>query len=240
MNLEDIPLQKIKEFFFPAHFTQIETYGFPIMVFIAAYGYFLAVVNPQYFGEIFSMKYGFLCYLQTLFILMMLLLAIYRTHHAFFSFKNYLMGFVGLGMIATFIFGVGEKMRWGQFIFQLELPEFFAEYNSQSQITIHNLVFDDFSVNKVIFGTGLAIIIVIYTIIMPLLHQTKPKIREWIDRMGLPMATWNQVVWYLIGALIALTLPHSRRGEVLEFVGCFSILMILAFPRNHSIFKVAK
>jgi hypothetical protein len=228
---------KLKNLFFPAHLEQIERYGFPIMIFISVYGFFLAVVNPTYFDQIYTMKYGYLCYQQTLFILIMMLLSAKRSVNAFFHHKLPLLGFIQMLFVGLFLFGVGEKMRYGQFIFDLELPEFFQKYNSQSQITVHNLVFDDFSVNKVIFGTILGILIVIYCIILPLLHAYKPKIRSLIDTLGLPMATRPQILWYLFGAIIAMNIPAPRKGEVLELVGCFSILMIFAFPKNRSIFK---
>jgi len=230
-------LAPIKKELFPPDFEQIEYYGFPIIVFMSLYGYFLAVVNPEYFDQIYTMKYGYLCYNQTLCIFIMLLISIKRSYVAFLYQKKFILGFMAILFAAVFLFGIGEKLRWGQFIFQLDVPLYFQENNSQGQITIHNLHFGDFSVNKVIFGTGLGIMIAIYCLILPILHATKPKIRILIDTLGLPMARRSQIWWYLIAAIIAMNIPAPRRGEVLEFVGCFSILMIYAFPRNRAIFS---
>ena len=71
---------------------------------------------------------------------------------------------------------------------------------------------------------------------MPWLYDRYQWAKSWIDKLALPMASWPQVLWYLIGAIIALNIPASRRGEVLEFVGCFSIAMIYAFPKNRQLF----
>lgn len=227
----------IKSWFFPDNLEQIERFGFPCMILISVYGYFLAVVNPEYFDQIYTMKYGFLCYLQTLFIFIMLLLSGRRSFIAAFVQHDYLKSFIQFLFVALFIFGVGEKLRWGQFIFELRVPEFFQEHNSQGQITIHNLRFGDFSVNKVIFGTVLGILIVIYCVILPWLHAINEKIKRIVDALSLPMATRAQVLWYLTGAVIAMNIPAPRRGEVLELVGCFSVLMIFAFPRNRHVFR---
>lgn len=43
-------------------------------------------------------------------------------------------------MMAVFCLGVaGEEIAWGQRIFDLEIPDFFARNNIQSEVTIHNL-----------------------------------------------------------------------------------------------------
>lgn len=231
--------EKISNLFFPEHFGQLERFGFPTMIFIAVYGFFLSVMNPEYFRDIYTMKYGFLCYLQTLFIFIMLLISLYRGYH-FLRLGDYLKVFIALCFVALFVFGVGEKLRWGQFIFSLDVPDFFRQHNAQGQITIHNLRFGDFSVNKVIFGTGLGILIAIYCIIMPWAYDRFQGFKAFINRLGLPMASWPQVLWYLIGAIIALNIPASRRGEVLELVGCFSIAMIWAFPKNRHLFDFSR
>jgi len=49
------------------------------------------------------------------------------------------LNILALGLCALAIFFAGEEIAWGQHLFQFEAPGFFAENNSQDEVTVHNL-----------------------------------------------------------------------------------------------------
>ncbi len=127
-------MTKVKNLFFPDDMEQIELYGWPTLIFLVLYGVFLVFVNYEYFDQIYVYRNGFTCYLQTLFIFWMGVLSTYRAFVIAPLKKSWSYFLVSFGFILLFIFGVGEKQRWGQFIFNRELPEFFAKYNYQQSL----------------------------------------------------------------------------------------------------------
>ncbi len=143
------------------------------------------------------------------------------------------MALTYLGFTLLFLFGFGEKIRWGQFILELNIPELFAKNNTQGQITIHNLKFGDFSVNKVIFGKILGICVVIYTLIIPYMYfRGVGFIKKIVEKTGLPIPKLSQVIWYIVIVSIALSIPVPKKGEVVQFAGVLSFLMFFSFPKN--------
>lgn len=229
--------KNIQNIFF-SDFNEVERVGFPILLFLVLYGVFLTIVNYEYFDQVYVYRNGFTCYLQTLCIFLMGVLSFWRAFVIGPSKKNFLYSFVSFGFLLVFIFGVGEKQRWGQYIFNLELPEFFAKYNAQGQITIHNLAFGDYNINKIVFGSFLALLVVLYTLLLPYLYSKYEKVRSRVDSLGLPIAKRSHIAWYILGAIIALNVPAGKKGELLELVGCWSFLMIFAYPKNaHAFIK---
>ena len=137
-----------------------------------------------------------------------------------------------------FLFGFGEKVRWGQFVFNLPVDEFFQKHNTQGQITIHNLRFGDFSVNKTIFGSFLAIVVICYSLIFPFCYHKGIKFFKFIaDKMGVPVPRTSQILWYIIIVTIALLIPDPKRGELVQFAGVWSFAMFFSFPKNKAAYS---
>lgn len=57
-----------------------------------------------------------------------------------------------LVLAVGFFFVIGEELSWGQRLFAVEAPDWVIENNQQGDITLHNMMIGDFSVNHVIFG----------------------------------------------------------------------------------------
>ena len=82
------------------------------------------------------------------------------------------------GMAAIFFFGFGEEISWGQRIFGIESPKFFKTYNSQQETNLHNLIIGEFKTNRVIFGTGLGIMVATYFLIIPYFYRKKIPVQK--------------------------------------------------------------
>lgn len=224
-------MKKLKKLLFE-DLNQIESAGFPIALLLVLYGFFLASINQSYYDGIYTMRNGFICSLQQLFLFLMMVLSFYRASTG--RPRNwrilYILTWVFFGFL--FLFGFGEKIRWGQFIFSLDIPHYFQQYNTQGQITIHNLRFGDFSVNKVIFGSFLAIMVVLYTLILPFVYTRSKVIEKLVKTLGLPIARRTQIIWYIILVSIALLIPVPKKGELVQFAGVWSFMMFFFFPAN--------
>ncbi len=97
-----------------------------------------------------------------------------------------------------FLFGVGEEISWGQRIFDVQSPDFFLTYNSQNETNIHNLIFNNIRINKLIFSFLLGIIVFLYIFVLPFLYNRKEKIRNLIDSIALPIPSNYHIFRYII------------------------------------------
>ena len=152
-------------------------------------------------------------------------------------------GFIGL----VGFFGAGEEISWGQRIFGWGTPEFFMEHNKQEETGLHNLMLEvngeRVNLNKVIFGTGLAIVMSIYLFIMtPLYRRHKQRngpFSRFIDSLAIPMPENYHIAGYLIVlACVELLIDSSKRGEMTEFAASIIFLLNVAYPHNSEIFSV--
>lgn len=145
---------------------------------------------------------------------------------------------VCLGAALVMFFGAGEEISWGQRLFDVETPELLKKHNRQSEMNLHNLKFGDFSVNKIIFSKLLAVCIVSYVLIMPILYRRKESVARLIDRFAIPVPRAIHTVAWLI--LIACTeggvIASKKSGELTEFGGSLLFLLIFLFPLNAGIF----
>ena len=217
---------------------QIEQFGNPAILLLVVYGFFLAVINQPYYDGIYTLRNGFICSLQQLLLFILMVQSGYRAYKFGFLRKNYKVLLTFSFFTLLFLFGFGEKIRWGQFIFNLELSEFFQKYNAQAQITIHNLRFGDFNVNKVIFGSFLAVVVICYSLIFPYLYSKNNQLACYVgDKLGVPVPRKTQIIWYVIIVAIALAIPVPKRGELVQLAGVWSFAMFFSFPKNRSIYN---
>ena len=225
--------ESLKKLFAPIN--EVEKTTCASLIFLLLYGHFLARVNLEYFDAIYTLRNGFICSLEQLSILITLLICLYRLFKGIKVKGNWFVINTTL-MSAVFVFGLGDKLRWGQYIFNRQIPTFFLQNNSQGQITFHNLIYNGISINKVIFGSGLAIVVVTYLLIIPSLYHSREKFRAWIDTLGLPIPQPHQVAIYILAAIVALTIPAHKRGELVQLVGTWMFLMIFSYPKNRHAF----
>ncbi len=143
-------------------------------------------------------------------------------------------------LLATFFFfGAGEEISWGQRIFSIESSEFFTENNAQGETNLHNLVVGDTKLNKVIFGRGIGILLLLYLAVLIPLYKRKEGVKKFVDRFAVPIAQNYQIVAYIVLLIVVqVIMVSSKKGEMLEFAGSIIFLLNVAFPYNRSIFQV--
>lgn len=140
-----------------------------------------------------------------------------------------------------FFFGAGEEISWGQRIFNVESSEFFVQNNAQGETNLHNLIVNDTKINKVIFGRGIGILLLLYLLVLIPLYKLKEGVRRVVDKLAIPIAQNYQVLAYiLLLILVQVLMVSSKKGEMLEFAGSVIFLLNVAYPYNKSVFEAKK
>src|SRR5690606_26277451 len=108
------------------------------------------------------------------------------------------------------LFGAGEEISWGQRIFDIETPAALKARNAQEELNLHNLTFEFrgevYKVNKVVFGRGLTLALLLYLLVMTPLHRRNPRIRALIDSWAIPMPATHHVAAYFLVVLVVESL----------------------------------
>ena len=140
-----------------------------------------------------------------------------------------------------FLFGAGEEISWGQRIFNVESSEFFIQNNSQGETNFHNLIVNDTKINKVIFGRGIGILLLLYLLVLIPLYRSKDGVKRFVDKLAIPIAQNYQVAAYIILLILVQGLmASSKKGEMLEFAGSVIFLLNVVYPYNKAIFEAEK
>lgn len=145
-------------------------------------------------------------------------------------------------MAFIFFFGMAEEISWGQRIYEafipgFKVPEFFIQYNSQQELNFHNLQFGGAKINKIIFGTFLGICVVFYFLILPFLYQKYESVKKKVDSFALPIPRLYHIIAYISLALLCELILGGKKGEILEFGGCWIVLLMCFEPANRPIFS---
>ncbi len=137
-----------------------------------------------------------------------------------------------------FFFGAGEEISWGQRIFNVESTEFFTEHNAQGEMNLHNLVVNDTKINKLIFGRGIGILLLLYLAVLIPLYKRKEGVKRFLDKFAVPIAQNYQIAAYILLLIVVQVLmASSKKGEMLEFAGSIIFLLNVAYPYNKSTFE---
>ena len=152
-----------------------------------------------------------------------------------FRSKRFIIMLTLLG--GLFLFGFLEEISYGQRIIGFESPAFFKEHNTQMEFNLHNLKFGEARINKLIFGTFLGICIVIYFLIMPFIYCKKEQVKNFVDGLALPVPKWFHIGAYLLLALLAEFIASEKKGEILEFGGCWIFFLMTVRPYNREVFS---
>tara|TARA_Y100000590_G_scaffold281237_2_gene316330 strand:- start:221398 stop:222048 length:651 start_codon:yes stop_codon:yes gene_type:complete len=208
-------------------------------------GIYFSRTDLRYYEGTYVVEDGFIEYLTVLALFMCGFLCFYRAS-ILRPFKKPLFIFSLIFMGLVFVFGVGEEISWAQRIIGFETPEFFKKYNTQGEFNFHNLRFGGgasnpgekgFRVNRIIFGTGLGIGVAIYFLILPVLYRKKENIKKLINKFALPLPRNYHIIAYLILFGLVQLIPTSKKGEILEFGGCWIFLLMMFEPLNREIFS---
>jgi hypothetical protein len=202
------------------------------------FGIVMANLDPVWFDLSYVVEDGFIEWMTVLPLLLICvvtarrvrLLAANRTFWFLLS-ASLLIGFC--------VFAVGEEISWGQRLLNTQSPAFFKSYNSQKETNLHNLVLQGKSVNLIVFSRLMIVGMAFYLLVLPFLYARKKWVKQWVDKLAIPLPQVYQVVaLFLVFGLISL-IPSGKRAELLEFGACFLLLSIILFPKNAEVFKPA-
>ena len=218
----------------------LEKLSFVIVFTICILGVYFSRTDLAYFEGVYVREDGFIEWLTVLALFIGIVVNVYRVNILSpFRGRRFLFGLYFMALI--FFFGLGEEISWGQRIyeslFDFKVPSFFLKYNSQGEMNIHNLRFSGVKLNKLIFGLFLGLFIVFYFLILPFIYRKKESVKNWIDSFAIPIPHHYHVAAYLFLALLAEGIAGGKKGEILEFGGCWIVLLMSFQPLNRQIFS---
>jgi len=207
------------------------------MFFHFAIGVFTAVTNTEYFDTVFTVEDGVIEWYTVDALVMCAAVCGWRLFRLRKVRSPLFLGVLGF-LTLLFLFGALEEISWGQRILGRESSEFFQENNAQGETNFHNLVVGETKLNRLIFSRLLGFCVISYILIFPILYTKVGWIRKLASTLAVPVPKVIYIVSYLIvGASYPLLDAFStKKGELLEFGGCFLFLLILAFPKNAELY----
>ena len=212
-----------------------------IAVFLG-YAVYLSRNEPELFRHALVIEDGFVEW-ATVIVLMITMLVCFRRVLVLRKQRSRLFLSVTFLLGLFCFFGAGEEVSWGQRVLGLESPDFFQDNNAQGEIGLHNLVIEvdgeRLKVNKLIFGTGLALAMLIYLFVATPLYRKNHRVRGFLDAIAAPMPQNYQILGYIvIVATVELLIDHSKRGEMTELLGAAMFALNVIYPANSEIFQV--
>ncbi len=223
----------------PPFINRFEVFALTVLLTMMLFGVYFAHTNLPYFNEVYTVEDGLVESLSVVALVAAAAVCFTRVarlrgqRSTWFLFCTALLG-------SLFVFGAGEEISWGQRILGVESPEFFKSNNAQQETNLHNLVVGEVKINRLVFGKILAVVIVSYVLILPLLYRRFDGVRRWVDGWAIPLPRWVHIGGYLAIAALSSFIPSSRKGELLELGGCIIFLLIVLYPHNRTAFAAAR
>jgi hypothetical protein len=211
-----------------------------VAVFLA-FSVVLARVNPDAFANQFTVEDGFVEWITSLTLFGAFCFSLHRlltSHHLFGLRGKLVLAFI----VVVCLFGAGEEISWGQRLFDIETPQAMIERNAQQELNLHNLTFEwngkTVKINRLVFGRGLTLGLLIYLFVMTPLYHRSPRVRGFIDGWAIPIPAAYQVVAYVaVVAVVELLIDSSKRGEMTEFAGAIIFMLNVVLPANRHIYR---
>ena len=219
----------------PSFINRFEVFALTVLLNMMLFGVYFAHTNLPYFNEVYTVEDGVVESLSVIALLTASGVCTYRVIMLRQQRSRWFLLCTGI-LGALFFFGAGEEISWGQRILGVESPEFFKANNAQQETNLHNLVVGEVKINRLVFGQLLAVVIVTYVLILPILYRKVGGVRTWIDGWAIPLPRWLHIVAYLLIGGVATFIPSSRKGELLELGGCIIFLLITLYPHNRTAF----
>jgi len=205
-----------------------------LLAVIVGLGIYWAFANPQFFTHQFNKEDGFVEYGTVVVLLACAVVAFRRWRSVSLGWKFTL---VSWAIIGATVFVAGEEISWGQRLLQLETTDYFKEYNDQEELNLHNLRVGDVKINKLIFGVGLTVTLLLYMVILPLLYPRWSFLNKLVDQWGVPVPQLRHGIAYLVLLVVLANLPAGKKWELLELATVMVFLMVLPSPHNLQLFK---
>ena len=199
-------------------------------------GVVISHVNLDYYQAVYTKEDGFLEWATVVALFLGMITCIYRIK-ILSKFRDWHF-LLGLGVMAfLFFFGVGEEISWGQRIVGWSSPAWFCKYNTQCETNLHNLKFGELKINKLFFGLILGICIAFYFLILPVMYRKMSKVKKMVNKWAIPIPKYLHIGAYLLLFFMAQTIPGHKKGEILEFGGCWIFFIMILSPLNREFFS---
>ena len=217
--------------------TEIAVYIIVILVILS--GAILSFTDKEYYENSFAVEDGIIEYGTALMLFISAIIMALR----FFrigggqSFKWKMTVAV---LTILFIFAAGEEISWGQRIFGIESSGFFKDNNAQQEMNLHNLVVGETKINKLIFSKILTGILVIYLIILPVLFNKIPRIKDLVTDFAVPIVKYHHTLIFILMTVVVTIMPSGKRWEIYEFGFAMIFFLIFLFPLNKEIYNPAR
>lgn len=158
------------------------------------------------------------------FIFLILISVIFSMYsYKFRRHKSYLMMFAFCAIV--FLFGALEEVSWFQRTLGYSGAEVIVKNNAQGEFNIHNLMIGDKSVNRLIFGKVLGVLIGIYFLIPSLVKEFSDDGRLFLKGVYFPTPYMRDLTLILITiSTVYLYLDFPKQGEILEYLLSFQLL----------------
>ena len=139
------------------------------------------------------------------------------------------------GMYAAFAALLGavafEEISWGQMLLGIESPEFFDEYNAQSEITLHNMELINDAIDPVLIGLGLLGAFG-WFLFGPLSRSSNRLLRE---IYGYFVPSWYLSSYFLLMSVVTALIKYARSihysvniyGEASELILSLGFLLLV-------------
>jgi hypothetical protein len=134
----------------------------------------------------------------------------------------------GLFLMTFFVFG--EEISWGQRIFNVQSGEFFKEFNTQDETNLHNLKFNDVSINRLVFSKIVTILMGIYFLVLPVLVTKVSWIKRLFASWQVPVPKVYQIISLLLCTFVIMVIPVPKNWELWEMAFAFVFFLVLYHP----------
>jgi len=131
-----------------------------------------------------------------------------------------------------FFLAAGEEISWGQRVFNWETGDFFAEHNYQGETNLHNLMVGEVRLARVLFGSVLTTVLLIYLVVLPLLYPRMAWLRRVTDALAVPVPGLRHGVLALLASGLVAAIHVPRNWEVYELVFALLATAIFIAPQN--------
>jgi hypothetical protein len=218
---------------------RFEVFALTVLLTMMLFGIYFSHTNLSYFNEVYTVEDGVVESLSVVALVTAAVVCFARivrlrgVRTRWFLFCTGILG-------ALFVFGAGEEISWGQRILGVESPEFFKANNAQQETNLHNLVVGEVKINRLVFGKILAVVIVTYVLILPVLYRRLEAVRRFVDAWAIPLPRWVHIAGYLAIGALSTFIASSRKGELLELGGCIVFMLVVLYPHNRTAFAAER
>lgn len=189
------------------------------VVIVCLLGLYHSLTDLTFFEKRYLREDGFIEWLTVIGLMLGAFICFYRSR-VLSPFRDKI--FVRALILQSFLFVlfVGQEISWGQRL-----------------LNLGSLASTDKSINRVLFGLTLGVIVGFYFLIAPVLYNKMEGVKVFVNRFAIPVPRLIHILCYV--ALLAMVqfIAGKHSGEILEFGGVWIFLLMIYHPLNREVFS---